>query len=801
MRTVCAVFLALLALAGGSRADLVFFEDGFVIEGRVRRESVTEWDPVGRDLLIIPKGFFMLDDGPRRTYFAPTRARIVEQQEMPSEERIIRKSKALFLPGRRKMPGIEEIVDPGTWDARWDRKFTYRSGPYRIAVPQHLSLLTPSFAVIDATAKYPWRCYYLTPELGPKMVRSLIESHPEFQMDDKKLDATQKMARRLRAGDFYAQAGWFDLAEEQLELLLEEQPKEKERVAKIRKTLERMRTREAFEQLKRLHNAGQHEAVRVRMKTFPREYASDETLADLKELQARYDHIAELLKEAERFLEELGGKVSGPHAKTLAAAAKAIRGELHFTNVERLDAFLGQARQAERWAKQGKKPDFDAAELLSLAVTGWLLNSPSAEANPEVAVGLWRARDLVFSYLKARDSNARLNLLRAYQKELREGGPTFDEIVHMIPLLPPVEPAEVVPARTVRRTVDSDRFGKLAYHLRLPPEYSAHRRYPVLVVLSHAGQRPTDMLARWQEQAAENGYVLAAPEWEEGISRDYHYSEREHETVLSTLRDLRKHFQVDSDRVFLFGLGDGGRMAFDVGLAYPDLFAGVATMGAAPNYFPLLCWRNGQYLPFYVVQGTRVGGADKAVRMQFENWLGRHYPMLWVEYKGRGMEWCGGEVPHIFDWMRNKVRAFPLKQLGTDGFGGAMGNEFCVMRQGKHRFYWISVEEIDSRRTNTVSRWNNSVRAATLHARVDARTNTIHLKTIGVGKVTLWLGHNRFGESPIDLSRPVTVRRGLSQFWRTGVIRPSLATLLEDLYQRGDRQRLFWHKIELDLRR
>jgi hypothetical protein len=32
-------------------------------------------------------------------------------------------------------------------------------------------------------------------------------------------------------------------------------------------------------------------------------------------------------------------------------------------------------------------------------------------------------------------------------------------------------------------------------------------------------------------------------------------------------------------------------------------------------------------------------------------------------------------------------------------------------------------------------------------------------------------------------------------------VRPSLTTLLEDLYSRGDRQRLFWAKLDFNLRR
>src|SRR5262249_2872454 len=164
--------------------------------------------------------------------------------------------------------------------------------------------------------------------------------------------------------------------------------------------------------------------------------------------------------------------------------------------------------------------------------------------------------------------------------------------------------------------------------------------------------KATSMLQRWRKAAADHGYILAAPDWERGLAANYGYTEREHDTVLDTLRDLRRRFQIDSDRVFLFGLGEGGKMAFDVGLWHPDLFAGVIPMGAAPEFHARRYWRNAQLTPFYVVNGTRAGESATQLRDQFTNWSQRHFASLWVEYKGRGIEWLGGEVPHVFDWMR-----------------------------------------------------------------------------------------------------------------------------------------------------
>jgi hypothetical protein len=239
-------------------------------------------------------------------------------------------------------------------------------------------------------------------------------------------------------------------------------------------------------------------------------------------------------------------------------------------------------------------------------------------------------------------------------------------------------------------------------------------------------------------------------------------------------------------------------MAFDVGLGHPDLFAGVLPMAAAPEYHAKICWRNGQYLPFYVMHGNK-GPNGKEVRSLFENWVQRNFPMLWIDYKGRGVEWFGGEVPLMFDWMRSKKRPLlaerPLDKLGTRGGGSFLGNEFCTLRACDNHFYWLSVGDV--RRTYSIERWRN-VQPASLHAVIYRESNSIVAEAKGVGQVTIWLGRNRKGEDMIDFDRPVSVTVNLSA-GPPRKISPSLEVLLEDLYQRGDRQQLFLAKISIQL--
>ena len=276
------------------------------------------------------------------------------------------------------------------------------------------------------------------------------------------------------------------------------------------------------------------------------------------------------------------------------------------------------------------------------------------------------------------------------------------------------------------------------------------------------------------------------------------------DSLFVALRDLRRKYNIDSDRVFLFGMGQGGAMAFDVGLSHPDQFAGVSTMGAYPELFAEKYFRNAQYLPFYVISGNPsfpVPASDatsKKLKATFDEWNTRGYPSLWIEYKGRGVEWFGGEVPNIMDWMRTKRRAFPLHKLGTDGLGGRFGNEFTTMRTTDNQFYWLSTTAIKPDRLNSARAWKEGVTPAMLHARIDPDSNTITLLPTGIKQATVWLGRNSRGESMIDFDKPVTIRVNNEIKWAHKPIAPNLSTLMEDLYQRGDRQRPYLAKVDLN---
>src|SRR5262245_6058281 len=200
-RWAAALALGLLA-AGAARADLIFMEDGFVLQGTLRRESTSMFDKVAGDFVVLPKGFTLLDEGPRRIYFSPTRVRIVEQMPAPAEERVYRKKMNYIIMGRTMPPhlGVNEV---GAWNYKtWERDYWFDSSSGRVGVKQALARITPQYAQVDAITKFKWSSAYLTSEWPVEEVVKLLKASSDFQPDPKAKPAVN-VYKRLRLADFF----------------------------------------------------------------------------------------------------------------------------------------------------------------------------------------------------------------------------------------------------------------------------------------------------------------------------------------------------------------------------------------------------------------------------------------------------------------------------------------------------------------------------------------------------------------------------------------------------------------------
>jgi hypothetical protein len=809
-----AAVLALLTLAGPAAAQappshLVYFKDGFLLRGRVVQEQKSFTDSYSGQEIKLNDGFFLVDDGARKILFSPAQVREAEEDknfELDATPFVGKYYVEHYDNFARPMPYIRSVEVKDDFNEKWVRDvlvngFT-KDGDRKIKAWQALAVMNQTYTRLDCitridpqtkdvTQPYGWRATYLTRELGPNQVLGLINLNPEYN-DHKGLKDEERLRRRLKAAQFLADLGWCDKAEAELKRLQSDMPDQKDAITAAFDSLHKIRSIYLARDIQVADRAGRFRWAEKQLADFDETGVPEGTLKQLRPLKEKYATAAEGVKQAKQYLDALGQQVGGRERQLFAEAAEVIAAELNPVNVERLKTFITQAAQAERLKANpaNKTPVLLPQQLLSFAVTGWVLGDTAAEERVDVAMRLWRARKLALAY-QAAEGKKRADLLDDYLSN-KSDTVGVDELAQVVASLPPPEPEENL--STDVRVVKMGKAGRgqAAYHLQLPPEYSHGRPTPVLLVL-HGDKTPAEELDRWADEAGKHGYVVAAPEWGGG---EYGWSADEHAPVLQTLRDLKRRFNVDSDRVFLAGFGAGASLAWDLGQSHPDLFAGVAPISAEPNVFAFRYRHNCQYLPYYVVNGEKAGdrkagNSGFSNKDFFQSWIIKGFPSLYVQYRGRGQEWFGAEVPQVLEWMDFKRRTFPDHECGH--YDTVTGTQFVSMRQADNQFYWLSIDDMNPKQLNEdLAKWNPKVTGATICGTIGVGTNRITVWTESVKACSVWLSTRHH----VDWEQPISVALN-SKVVFNAKAKPSLKTLLDDLAERGDRQRLFVARLEL----
>ena len=250
---------------------------------------------------------------------------------------------------------------------------------------------------------------------------------------------------------------------------------------------------------------------------------------------------------------------------------------------------------------------------------------------------------------------------------------------------PPRHDAAETPEKTVlHRVLEDENAQPTEYAVRLPPEYHPLRSYPAVIVL-HSGQGPGASIDEWAAEASRHGYILIAPEYNEpGQPHDYRYTTSEHAAVELALRDARKRYSIDSDRVFAAGQLIGGNMAWDYALAHPDLFAGVVVMSGLPAKYVFKDLPHHERLPLLFVIGELAPAANEFIfTKNIKPLILKTWDVTYIEYQRRGLESFPEEIPRAFDWMDRHHRdphpksfkAFTAR-ASDDRFYGVVVREF-----------------------------------------------------------------------------------------------------------------------------
>lgn len=758
-----------------AHAEIATMKSGMQFTGRIGKIGSLGEDPLNEkgtvgDVQV--KQIVLVDDDLRRTFFSTLQTQSVVPDQT-NHERITIDQRV--FKGSRRVGSVGPIIKVTPFDSWGRRIFTMNTSKGPIDVIQGITEVTPIYTKVEglmAASPYAWDMRVATSSIPRETLSQILLK----QVDPKDPDA------RLRVVRLYIQSERFRDAQAELQDVIKEFPELADLTKQVN-ALQQLGAKRLIDEIELRKAASQHRLAVGMLENFPSKGVAGEILLQVSELLKEYSDLRmqgeQLLVSLEKHAAEIKNEATRTEVEPILAEMKR---ELNITTFDRMADYLRLADDTKMTSEQ----------KVALAISGWILGSGAGTENLAVATSLFQVRELARKYLASNSVAERGELLR--EMETLEGStPSFltKIVANMKPAIDAPTPAEDAPPGFFQLAVKGlDEQADIEYFLQLPPEYDPYRRYPCIITLNGAGTTAEQQIDWWAGafssevkmrtgQAARRGYIVIAPVWTKPHQRQYEYSAREHAAVLYPLRDACRRFSIDTDRVFLSGHSMGGDAVWDIGLAHPDLWAGVVPVVASADKYVSRYWENGRYVPFYFVAGEMDGDKRAKNAVDLDRYLNKHsYDVTLVEYLGRGHEHFHDEIQRMFEWMELHKRVFFPRDF-----------ECVTMRPWDNFFWWAEIDEMPSRSIVVPANWPppTSLRPARTEGHI-LENNRITLRT-GAERATVWLSPEM-----VDFSKPIAV--SIDGRSRNQPIEASREVLLEDIRTRGDRQHPFWAKVE-----
>jgi len=778
--------LVVLCLGSPTFAQKIRLKDGRVLKGKVLRISGiadNTYEAANQDGEAKATPILLIDDDLRRVFIPKfALANVVDQTPEPMVRINLWQNVA-------RAGGTVGSVGPSLGITSFDEfgrriyRMQTRNGP--LAVVQGITELTPRYAKVEGLRGQPrsivWDMRLATSSIPRDVLTKILA----------KAVSRAKPQDWLQLVRFYLQAERYRDARRELEQIVRRFPEMQELEAEVLQ-LKQLSAQKWLREIERRRTAGQHQLVDHMLAIFPTEEVAGETLQQVRDTIQKYDSDKARLETAKKQLKGIVAALDSEDQRTLVQPIiTEILAELNLNNLDRLVPFLQLADDAT----------LTANERIALAITGWFLGADDASQKLSTATSLVQVRAVVLKYLREPLAQERLTLLDSM--ESLEGA----EVPKVAKLLAHLKPPWDIPDEAAKQhgvyelmAPGKTEHGNFPYQVQLPPEYDPYRRYPVIVALNGAYNSPEQELNFWAGsqprneagevtgsragQAMRHGYITLAVQWQKPQQYSYEYSLREHEAVLTSLRDATRRFSINTDRVYLSGHGIGGDAAWDFAQSHPDLWAGVIPFVA--KFHPVKkyvqhYWENARYVPLYFVAGEKDGLKMSANADVLDKYLLKRFDTTVVEYLGRGQEPFHDEILHIFDWMgltshqrKDAPRDFTCK----------------TMRPWDNFFWWIEGQGFP--KSVHPEQWPaRKARPTAVQGRV-LSNNRLSAKSSSK-RTTIWLSPDL-----VDFSQPISIKLNGRKITKArDTLRPELSVLLEDVRTRGDRIRPFWAKLEV----
>jgi predicted esterase len=799
--------LAVLFVAAKQvQATMVVLKDGRLLRGRLGEVSgladiPQPPDPEGAGPLPL---ILLVDNDLCRTFVSKRLVQEVRQDDFsPSEEKFLIRQRALINGQIIRSVGPAMRVQP--FDEFGRRIFTMYTVRGPVDVIQGITELTPRWAKVEGIT-HVWDMRIATNSIPRDVLQKILLK----QINPQDIEQRKKIAR------FYLQSERYEDAERVLEDLLQSFPDRKdlkEQLTPSLRAIKQLSAQQLLGELKLRRDAGQHDLVLAALRKFPSDQVGGEILQGAGDMLQDYETMVARRAKVMEKIDELLPKITDPYRRQMAAKVRdEIAAELSFNTMDRMAAFLQNADDA----------DISAEEKLALAISGWLLGGDAAIEQLPVALSMYNIRGQLREYLNEPIKIKREQIIDSLGSESGASpGLVAGLLSHMKPPGDVPQPiSSEMPGYFKLEAPGLPKQPPITYWVQLPPEYDPYKLYPAIVTLHGAGNTAQSQVDWWagewskkssrtaeksetdarpspadaktpvenappavftrQGQATRHGYIIIAPEWTAEHQKQYGYSAREHAAALNSLRDACRRFSIDTDRVFLSGYSMGGDAAWDIGLAHPDLWAGVIPISALSDRYCTFYWENANYVPFYVILGELDGSRLTQNARDLDRYFKHGYNATVIEYEGRGHDDFHEEILRIFDWMGHFRRNFFPREFTC-----------ATMREGDSFFWWMEIEGLPPRSAIDPADWPPPAGTRPVEVSGTITNNNIYIRT-GTVRVSVFLAPQM-----VDFKRQVKiVVNGRRINTQDPFLRPELRTILEDVRTRADRQHPFWIRLD-----
>ncbi len=140
------------------------------------------------------------------------------------------------------------------------------------------------------------------------------------------------------------------------------------------------------------------------------------------------------------------------------------------------------------------------------------------------------------------------------------------------------------------------------YSLYVPENYDPNQRWPLVVTLHGGHGRGDDYMLTWLRIAKSKGLILLSPK-SLGQTWSVQQPGLDIRSILAILEEVMDEYAVNTSRILVSGLSDGGTFSYALGISCPKLFVGIAPIAGV--LLPRLDYKQATALPIFIVHGAK----------------------------------------------------------------------------------------------------------------------------------------------------------------------------------------------------